>query len=314
MDHLTPIDQQAHPLAADTDFFYVILSRFIGSRPAEQTKMDYTRHINYYLAHCEAAGLDPLKADAIINYSQALNADRKDKGNGGKLSNDTIRNRLNPVTSFFTYLYGYGLTPLTPLQVRDMITLPPARKLSPRDILTVGEAAALLDTAKRNRNHCRDLCLIRLMLDAGLRVSEAAHVRAVDVYSADNRHYVHVAWGKGDKARDVEISPALASDLWQCGRLLGLDQQAHSRLFPIDRSNIFRMIQRTAARADIPKPISPHSLRHTHAHQLRLAGWPIELIAARLGHASIETTKIYTRPADLAQAIALPLMPWQKVT
>jgi len=313
MDHLTPIDQQAHPLAAAPDFA-VMLSRFILTRKSERTQDTYTHIFNNYLAHCAAADLDPLRGDAIINYSQALNADRKDKGNGGKLSNDTIRNRLKALASFFTWLHGYGLTPLTPLQVSDMITLPEARKLSPRDILTVGEAAALLDTAKHNRNHCRDLCLIRLMLDAGLRVSEAAHVRAVDVYAADNRHYVHVAWGKGDKSRDVEISPALAGDLWQCGRLLGLDQQAHSRLFPIDRSNIFRMIQRTAGRADIPKPISPHSLRHTHAHQLRLAGWPIELIASRLGHASIETTKLYTRPADLAQAMVLPSMPWQRVT
>ncbi len=309
MDHLTPIDPQGNSLATGPDFA-VMLSRFILTRKSERTQVTYTHIFNNYQAHCEGADLDPLKGDAIISYSQALNADRKDRGNGGHLSNDTIRNRLKALASFFTWLYGYGLSPLTPLQVADMITLPPARKLSPRDILTVDEASALLRAAKHNRSPCRDLCLIRLMLDAGLRVSEASHVRAVDVYAADNRHYVHVAWGKGDKSRDVEISPDLATDLCQCGRLLGIDPQAHSRLFPLDRSNIFRMIQRTAARADIPKRISPHSLRHTHAHQLRLVGWPIELIAARLGHASIETTKLYTRPAELAQAIALPSMPW----
>lgn len=285
-----------------------MLSRFIATRKSPRTQATYGHIFNDYAAHCQAAALDPLRGDAIIAYSQSLNADRRDKG--GRLSNDTIRNRLKALASFFAWLHGYGLTALTPQMISDMITLPEARKLSPRDILTTDEAKSLLKGAKHNRNHCRDLCLIRLMLDGGLRVSEAAHVRAVDVYTADNRHYVHVAWGKGDKSRDIEIGGDLASDLWECGRLLGIDPHEHRRLFPIDRSNIFRMIQRTAARAGIAKRISPHSLRHTHAHQLRLAGWPIELIAARLGHASIDTTKIYTRPAQLAAALELPAMPW----
>lgn len=288
--------------------FEAVVSRFILTRKSERTRVTYTHVFNNYLATCEAAELDPLRGDAIINYSQELNAQRRDRG--GRLANDTIRNRLKALSSFFTWLNGYGLSPLTPQQVSDMITLPEARKLSPRDILTVDEAQALLQAVSHNRNHCRDRCLIRLMLDGGLRVSEAGHVRAVDVYAADSKYQIHVAHGKGDKARDVEIGGDQAAELWECGRLLGIDPHQHARLFPIDRSNIFRMVQRTAARAGIPKRISPHSLRHTHAHQLRLAGWPIELIAARLGHASIETTKLYTRPAELAQAVALPAMPW----
>jgi integrase/recombinase XerD len=63
-------------------------------------------------------------------------------------------------------------------------------------------------------------------------------------------------------------------------------------------------------RAGIDKNVTPHTLRHTHAHHLRLMGYPLEAIGERLGHATLETTKLYTRPAELVQQIALPAMPW----
>lgn len=45
---------------------------------------------------------------------------------------------------------------------------------------------------------------------------------------------------------------------------------------------------------------------------MRLADMPPEVLSERLGHASIETTKIYTRPAELARAAPRPAMPWQQ--
>jgi len=65
-----------------------------------------------------------------------------------------------------------------------------------------------------------------------------------------------------------------------------------------------------AQQAGIDRTVSPHSLRHTHAHHLRLAGVALEVVGDRLGHASLDTTKRYTRPSELARAAALPELPW----
>jgi len=74
--------------------------------------------------------------------------------------------------------------------------------LTQKDILDRDEADDLLRAAWENP---RDRCLILLMLQSGLRVSEVAALRCNDVYEAGGRYWVDVYRGKGDKNREVEI-------------------------------------------------------------------------------------------------------------
>ena len=187
------------------------------------------------------------------------------------------------------------------------MTVPPARKLSPRDILTTDEAGRLLAAAQPGRERL----LLRVMLDAGLRVSEALALTAGDVYAANDRYYLAVAAGKGDKARDVEIPRDLFRALKR--HTAGMTDSSPV-LGKLDRIAAWRIVQRVAARAKLEKSISPHSLRHTHAHHMRLADMPLEVLSVRLGHASMETTRIYTHPAEMALAAQLPVMPWGRAT
>lgn len=312
MNQLQTITNNLTQLQPSIDFTEVV-ARFVATRKSERTRKTYQTAFNQYAEACAQAQTDPLKGDSLITFSQALNERRRDQG--GDLSNDTIRAKLKAIQSFFSWAYGYNLTPLTPQMVKDLITMPPARKLSPRDILTEAEVKALLGAIGDNRYSCRDRCLIRLMLDGGLRISEALALRAIDIYSSGNRFYVHVASGKGDKSRDVEIPEALYGDLVDCMQLYEIDisnpKHEGRRLFAITRKAAYEMLVRTSTRANLAKRVSPHSLRHTHAHHLRLLDWPIEAIGERLGHSSLETTKLYTRPAEMAQAVKLPALPWQ---
>jgi site-specific recombinase XerD len=283
-------------------------ARFLATRKSERTQANYGHALALYRDHAVQNGADPLRADCLIAWSRAQNRQRRDAG--GDLSNDTIRLRLHALQSFLSWAWAFGLTPLKPELVASMVTIPPARQLSPRDILTPDEVRCLLQAAEEER----DRCLLRVMLDAGLRVSEALDLRCGDVYTASDRCWLHVARGKGDKARDVEIPRTLYTTLATYARAAGLDllspTDERRRLFELDRGNAWRMVSKTAARAGITKRVTPHSLRHTHAHHLRLADLPLEVIGARLGHATLETTKRYTRPAELAQQLPLPLMPW----
>lgn len=278
--------------------FDVLAPRFVATRDSARTQDTYRRALRLYRACCADNDLDPLRLDAVIVFSAAQNSQR------GNVADDTIRLRLKAVQSFLAWCYTLGHSPLKPELVADSITMPPARKLSPRDVLTVAEVGRLLAAA----GNPRDRLLLRVMVDAGLRVSEAIGLAVGDIYTAGDRCYLHVAHGKGDKARETEIPPDLFTEL----RRYADPWRADRRLFAVNRGNVWRMVASVASAAGIEKAVTPHTLRHTHAHHMRLADMPLEVLSERLGHASIETTKIYTRPAEMARAAPLPAMPWQQ--
>ena len=98
---------------------------------------------------------------------------------------------------------------------------------------------------------------------AGLRVSEAVCLKVTDIDS--KRMVIRVEQGKGAIDRYVMLSPKLLQilrDWWRVGR-------PQRWLFPgdegdnhIGRSTIEEACQKARRRCRIPKPITPHSLRH----------------------------------------------------
>lgn len=145
----------------------------------------------------------------------------------------------------------------------------------------------------------KDLNLHRILLEllygSGLRVSEAVKLKIKDLDLKQSMGIVRK--GKGRKDRYFIVPSKLKSKI---EFYLKLREDENPFLFPsqIRNSHISvrtaQMIVKQAARkADIEKPVHPHTLRHSFATHLLEQGTNISIIQRLLGHAKMESTKIY---------------------
>ena len=137
--------------------------------------------------------------------------------------------------------------------------------------------------------------LLMTLYGAGLRISEALAMKPGDIDS--RRMLIHVRLGKGAKDRMVKLSPQLLTvlrDYWRARRpVTWLFPQARNPARPMDSSDAWRMVHRTARRAGITRRVSPHTLRHSYATHLLDAGTDLRTIQLLLGHTNLKTTSLY---------------------
>jgi site-specific recombinase XerD len=133
---------------------------------------------------------------------------------------------------------------------------------------------------------------------AGLRISEAVRLTAPDIDSA--RMVIRVDQGKGRKDRYVMLSPRLLQILRDWWRV----ERPEQWLFPgeipgrhISTEAVEQACQKACRRCPIPKPTTPHSLRHAFAVHLLESGTDVRTIQLLLGHRSLATTARYLRIA-----------------
>ena len=63
---------------------------------------------------------------------------------------------------------------------------------------------------------------------------------------------------------------------------------------PLDRHRVFRILRARAAAAGLDAHLGPHTLRHSFATHLLAGGADLRTVQELLGHASVQTTQIYT--------------------
>jgi integrase/recombinase XerD len=133
---------------------------------------------------------------------------------------------------------------------------------------------------------------------AGLRASEVISLKPTDIDS--QRMVIRVEQGKGRKDRYVMLSPQLLEllrDWWRVeqprgwlfpGRVLGA---------PLTTRQLNRACHAAADMAELEKPVSLHTLRHSFATHLLEQHIDIRVIQVLLGHAKLDTTALYTQVA-----------------
>lgn len=242
------------------------------------------------------SNLDIDDVDATL-ISAFLDHLERDRGNSAATRN----NRLAAIHSLFSYLALHH--PEHAESIQRVLAIPPKR--TQRNILTYltdQEAEALLAACNQQTwTGRRDHAMLALTLQTGLRISEVAGLTRADITLTTGAH-VHTV-GKGRKERRTPLIPTTKTVLkaW----LADIDSDDRGPLFPsttgnhLSRDAIERRLARhlTAAGPTCPslqaKRVTMHTLRHTAAMRLLLAGNDITVIALWLGHEQVSTTTIY---------------------
>jgi integrase/recombinase XerD len=176
------------------------------------------------------------------------------------------------------------------------------------------ELSALLDSFSR----LRDLAMVLLMLDWGLRPGEVLSLHLEDISYGHRRVTIRK---RDDHPRGVrqKSRQERVVDLFEPRTLDAVSRYVlHERPLeatsefvflvggpgprsgePLSYSALVRLFARHLERLGLRTPATtPHALRHTHATEMWEAGMRELALQRRLGHASPESTRIYTRVSD----------------
>ena len=161
-------------------------------------------------------------------------------------------------------------------------------------VLSPEEVARLLDAAPSLKYKAA----LSVAYGAGLRASEIISLKIADIDSA--RMVIRVEQGKGRKDRYVMLAPCLLDLLrawWKAARPQGWLFPGQNPVNPLTTRQLNRACHAAAMMAEIGKPVSLHTLRHSFATHLLEQKTDIRVIQVLLGHKKLDTTALYTRVA-----------------
>jgi site-specific recombinase XerD len=140
--------------------------------------------------------------------------------------------------------------------------------------------------------------LLMLVYSSGLRVSEVVALKREHIDLS--RKVIYIKRGKGRKDRCTLLSEKAARFLNEYYAFYGIQTwlfPGQPAIRPLTIRSAQHIFDNAVRRAEIPKKLSIHSLRHTFATHLLESGTDIRYIQSLLGHATLRTTERYTHIA-----------------
>jgi len=222
---------------------------------------------------------DKLNQEQLRQYQLHLLHDRK-------LTIGTIVGRIAALRFFFVRVLR------RPYRQIDLIY--PKRPERLPTVLSQEEVAQLLDSA----NNLLDYAMLMTLYATGMRRAELIRLKIEDIDS--QRMIIHIRQGKGNRDRDVPLTPKLLKTLreywrWMKPKTYLFPGMVHNWRAdkPITPKCVWSAVQDAAKRAGIKKRVSPHTLRHSWATHLLENGADLRAIQMLLGHVDLETTAVY---------------------
>ena len=263
---------------------------------AVKTIENYDHYLSRYFEQMGIRKVTDINEQNIRDFRLWLN--RQLGTNSGQMKRRTQNYYMIALRAFLKFLRKREIDCVNPERI-ELAKLP-EREL---DLITPTELERLLEAARGTEGkELRDTAILELLFSTGLRVSELCALNS-DLDLTQDSFSVR---GKGDKVRVVFLSPAAKSAVMtylKSRKDMGdalfvnvpLGKAIPSRLTP---RSVERLIKKCAIKAGITKKVTPHVLRHVFATDLLNNGADIRSVQQLLGHASINTTQIYTHITD----------------
>jgi len=289
---MTQKQASGHTIAAYRDTFRLLLgyaSRATGTPPWK-------------------LGLRQLDAALITGFLHHLEHDRHNSAR-------TRNARLAAIHSLFRYAALHA--PEDAEVIQRVMAIDGSRvTTTPVSWLTPAESTALLNAAGTGTwISRRDHAMLLLLLRTGLRVSELTSLTRSDIHLGAAPHVR--CTGKGRKERCTPLDPQTVTVLRDWVTISGGTPAGplfpSSRGGPLSRDGVAARIARyhpIAAQACpslAGKAVTPHTLRHSNAMDMRHAGTDIAVLALWLGHADTKSTQVYVHDDLEAKERALAL-------
>lgn len=258
-------------------------------------------HVRHFIGWCldrSVTRASEVTKPMIDRYQRALFYHRRK--NGHPLSFRSQYMMLASLKLFFRWLVRENFILYNPA---SEIEMPRYEKRLPKFILTAGEADRIITMPDiATPFGLRDRAMLEVLYSTGMRRAELAHLSIYDI--DPERGTVMIRQGKGKKDRVVPIGeraivwvqkyldearPQLVNEPDDGWLFLAYTGQ------PFSPDLLTRWVADYVDAANIGKHGSCHMFRHSVATLMLERGADIRYVQEMLGHASIETTQLYTK-------------------
>jgi integrase/recombinase XerD len=279
-----------------------LISVYLRTLTSPQTIKTYNTELTLFISYLEdemGKGLEDLSAEDISLYREHLIR---------TYAAATAAKKLAVLRRFLIFTYMAGVTTVNPESLRFFAKSPRVRQDPAYNVLTEDELSRMLNAARAS--NYRDYVMLAVMAGCGLREAEVVGIRIGDFREAGADQVLLRVLGKGDKVRNVPISP----DLWRLVQRYVLLTERSFTSHPDSRKPLFtsrvgkdkplttrsvqNIVKKYVRAAGITKAISPHSIRHTVGTNMAVNEAPLLVIQQFLGHSDPKTTMRYIRRAE----------------
>jgi site-specific recombinase XerD len=253
--------------------------------------------------------------DCIYGFRNYL----KEKGN----KPSTINVRVTAIRSYLNYAADKNIAVQS--IALSISQIKPCKKIErEKAVLSESALAAILSAPPQSKMGIRDRTILITLYDSAMRIDELLSVKLCDM-NLEGEYPCIYAHGKGNKERKTSLTDKTVAQIKQYLQLFHPVPSPSSHLFftmikgktdKMSSGNVQRLLNKYAEIArencdDIPDSVHPHMFRRTRATNLYQEGIAIELVSTILGHARVETTKIYAKPSlgqihESMQAVPTP--------
>ncbi|OQY37049.1 MAG: hypothetical protein B6226_05640 [Candidatus Cloacimonetes bacterium 4572_65] len=265
-------------------FYYIKVEKGLSVNSIESYKSDLIAFFSPF-----ELNIEQLTNKDILDYLSQL----QDIG----LVNASVARKRSAIKTFFFFLMEEDI-PIT-VNIEEIPSIAYSRNIP--DVISVMQMITLLDkTPTEKVLDYRNRTMLELMYATGIRVSELLDISIHDINFNNKSLLVH---GKGSKQRILPLPDASMEYLLHYTNHIRYRIKKESvtdTLFLNSRGNrlsrmgFWKILRKCALNAGITSHISPHTIRHSFATHLLEAGANLRVVQTLLGHASLDTTQIYT--------------------